>query len=62
MSDTRQCGAAADAYRRFDWASNPRLFPLLPRGGGHVGFHGLGSAVPWHDRCIAAFLAKVAGG
>lgn len=49
------------SYRRFDWSANPRLFPLLPRGGGHVGFHGLGSAVPWHDRCIAAFFAKVAG-
>lgn len=50
----------ADAYRRFDWSSNPRLIPLLPRGGGHVGFHGLGSSVAWHDRCIAMFAEKVA--
>jgi predicted alpha/beta-fold hydrolase len=46
----------ADAYRRFDWSVNPRLVPLLPRGGGHVGFHGLGSRIPWHDRCIAQFI------
>lgn len=51
----------ADSYRRFDWAANPRLMPLLPRGGGHVGFHGLGSQTPWHDRCIAAFFARMAG-
>ena len=48
------------AYLSFDWKANPRLTPLLPRGGGHVGFHGLGSPVPWHDRCIAEFLAASA--
>ena len=46
----------ASAYTSFDWSSNPGLTPLLPRGGGHVGFHGRGSRVPWHDRCVAAFL------
>lgn len=51
----------ADAYLRVDWKSNPRLVPLLPRRGGHVGFHGLGSFVPWHDRCIAAFFERMAG-
>lgn len=50
------------AYKRFDWSANPRLFPLLPRGGGHVGFHGWGSLTPWHDRCIAAFFTRMAGG
>lgn len=49
------------AYRDFDWSSNARLVPLLPRGGGHVGFHGIGSRVPWHDRCIARFIEQVAG-
>jgi uncharacterized protein len=48
-----------DAYLSFDWKANPKLVPLLPRGGGHVGFHGLGSAVPWHDRCIAEFLRRL---
>ena len=28
---------------------------LLTRGGGHVGFHGRGSKVPWHDHCIKEF-------
>lgn len=49
------------AYLRVDWSSNSRLMPLLPRSGGHVGFHGWGSLVPWHDRCIAAFFARMAG-
>jgi predicted alpha/beta-fold hydrolase len=47
------------AYLSFDWNSNPRLTPLLPRGGGHVGFHGFGSVVPWHDRCIAGFVDRL---
>src|SRR5262245_48259949 len=49
-----------DAYLSFDWSSNPKLISLLPRGGGHVGFHGLGSDVCWHDRCIAEFLRRLA--
>jgi len=48
-----------NAYLAFDWSSNPRLTPLLPKGGGHVGFHGFGSSVPWHDRCIANFLDRL---
>jgi len=49
-----------DPYLAFDWTSNPRLTPLLPRGGGHVGFHGLGSRIPWHDRCIGLFVERLA--
>jgi predicted alpha/beta-fold hydrolase len=48
-----------DAYLSFDWKANPKLMPLLPRGGGHVGFHGIGSREPWHDRCIAEFLRRL---
>ncbi len=48
-----------NAYLTFDWNSNPRLTPLLPKGGGHVGFHGFGSFVPWHDRCIASFIDRL---
>ncbi|HZF34760.1 MAG TPA: alpha/beta fold hydrolase [Candidatus Angelobacter sp.] len=48
-----------NAYLAFDWDSNPRLTPLLPKGGGHVGFHGFGNSVPWHDRCIASFLDRL---
>ncbi len=47
------------AYLSFDWKANPKLIPLLPRGGGHVGFHGVGSRVPWYDRCIAEFLRRL---
>ncbi|MGE0119585.1 MAG: YheT family hydrolase [Dongiaceae bacterium] len=50
----------ADPYLVFDWRGNPRLTPLLPAGGGHVGFHGLGSRVPWHDRCIGLFADRLA--
>ena len=33
----------------------------LARGGGHVGFHGRGSRVPWHDLCLLEFAqSKVA--
>jgi predicted alpha/beta-fold hydrolase len=46
----------AKAYLQFDWKSNPKLLPLLPRGGGHVGFHGIGHEVPWHDRCAVSFF------
>jgi predicted alpha/beta-fold hydrolase len=49
----------ADPYLARDWRRNPRLLPLLPRRGGHVGFHGRGSAVPWHDRCIVQFFARL---
>jgi len=49
-------------YTEFDWHSNDWLVPLLPRGGGHVGFHGRDHRTPWHDRSIEAFLASLAGG
>lgn len=48
----------ADAYRRQNWARMPNLTPLLPAAGGHVGFHGAGSHVPWHDRCLAGFFDR----
>ena len=47
----------ADAYLARDWSGNPKLTPLLPRAGGHVGFHDPGHAASWHDRCAAAFFA-----
>lgn len=45
-------------YRGFDWASNPALTPLLPDGGGHVGFYAAGDNVAWSDRAIERFLAE----
>ena len=29
---------------------------VMTRGGGHVGFHGRGSSVAWHDRAAACFF------
>lgn len=43
-------------YEAVDWSANPHLVPLLPAGGGHVGFHGRGGV--WHDRCLVAFFAR----
>src|SRR5262249_55952907 len=40
----------ADPYLQFDWQRHPALTPLLPPKGGHVGFHGRGDRIPWHDR------------
>jgi predicted alpha/beta-fold hydrolase len=49
-------GAAYDAV---DWRATPKLIPLRPAAGGHVGFHGRGAGAAWHDRCIARFFARV---
>jgi predicted alpha/beta-fold hydrolase len=43
-------------YRSYDWSTNPSLTPLLPRNGGHVGFHGRDGAQPWSDVVVARFL------
>lgn len=45
------------AYERVDWAANSALSPLLGAGG-HVGFHGAGSDVAWHDRAIVPFFSR----
>src|SRR5262249_45074012 len=45
-------------YRDYDWAANPRLLPLLPSGGGHVGFHGHDSTTPWYNFCTARFFER----
>ncbi len=48
-------------YAEFPWHENPALVPLLPRGGGHVGFHAATCKAAWHDRCIELFLDEVLG-
>ena len=48
-----------DVHRRFDWAVNPLLSPLLSAAGGHAGFQGRGSRIAWHDRCIGVFLERL---
>lgn len=46
-------------YTEYAWSRVPRLEALLPRGGGHVGFHARGERAPWHDRCLRVFLDRV---
>ncbi|GGF51302.1 hypothetical protein GCM10011611_67200 [Aliidongia dinghuensis] len=48
-----------ESYRTVDWSAYAHVSALLPRGGGHVGFHARGSITPWHDRAIARFFAGV---
>jgi predicted alpha/beta-fold hydrolase len=48
-------------YRDFAWRGNPHLVPQLTRGGGHVGFHGMGGTTPWHDLAIAQFFEALFG-
>jgi predicted alpha/beta-fold hydrolase len=48
------------AYTGFNWQGNPRLLPLLPAQGGHVGFHGIGTRVPWHDLALKIFFEDAA--
>jgi predicted alpha/beta-fold hydrolase len=43
-------------YGHVDWRANRHLVPLLPDQGGHVGFHGRGTRLPWHDRCLGIFF------
>ncbi|NBC32807.1 MAG: alpha/beta fold hydrolase [Alphaproteobacteria bacterium] len=50
----------AAAYRTVDWAPLRRvLTPLLPEGGGHVGFHDVDGPPPWHDRCCRRFFQAI---
>lgn len=43
-------------YSGYDWAANKALLPLLPLWGGHVGFHGSGSRLPWSAQAVAKFF------
>jgi uncharacterized protein len=45
-------------YTAIDWSRLPMIEVVLTRRGGHLGFHGRGSRVPWHDRATAWWLAR----
>jgi uncharacterized protein len=47
-------------YTAVDWSRLPMIETALTPNGGHVGFHGVGSPTPWHDRVTAIWLAKLA--
>ena len=47
----------AAAFRAVDWGKAKAVRLLMPWSGGHVGFHALGLARPWHDEVALRFLA-----
>jgi uncharacterized protein len=48
----------AACYTGIDWSALPMIEANLTPRGGHLGFHGQGSRVPWHDRVTAWWLAR----
>lgn len=48
-----------EPYRDYDWGRAPACRLALTERGGHVGFHGRGSRIAWHDRCAARFVDGV---
>lgn len=48
----------AESYRAIDWSNLPAIETALTKGGGHMGFHGVGSLTPWHDRVTAQWLKQ----
>lgn len=49
----------AAMYLAREWRHDRPTTLLLAPGGGHVGFHGRGHPVPWHDRCVGLFVDGV---
>ncbi len=49
----------AAMYLARPWPADRPVTLLMPADGGHVGFHGAGDPVPWHDRAIAAFFDRM---
>jgi uncharacterized protein len=45
-------------YTTIDWSRLPMIETALTPNGGHLGFHGVGSPTPWHDRVTALWLEK----
>ncbi len=48
----------AESYAAIDWSTLPMIETALTQGGGHMGFHGVGSLTPWHDRATAHWLTQ----
>ncbi len=48
----------AESYMAIDWSNLPMIETALTQGGGHMGFHGVGSLTPWHDRVTAQWLTQ----
>lgn len=48
----------ASCYTAIDWSRFSRIEAMLTPRGGHLGFHGRGSLIAWHDRATAWWLAR----
>jgi predicted alpha/beta-fold hydrolase len=48
----------AACYTAVDWSRLPMIEAALTPRGGHLGFHGRGSRIPWHDRVTAWWFAR----
>lgn len=48
----------AACYTAIDWMRLPMIKTVLSPRGGHLGFHGRGSRVPWHDRVTEGWFAR----
>jgi predicted alpha/beta-fold hydrolase len=48
----------APCYTAIDWHRLPMIEAALSPRGGHLGFHGRGSRIPWHDLVTAEWLAR----
>lgn len=46
----------AAPYRGVDWAALPTITRAITAHGGHVGFHGRGSRLPWYVGRVAEYL------
>ncbi len=48
----------AEAHRAARATASGYVRVVLVRGGGHVGFHGKGGPIAWHDCCLLALLTE----
>ena len=48
----------APCYTAINWSRLPMIDVAMTPRGGHLGFHGRGSLIPWHDRVTAWWLAQ----
>ncbi|MEQ9812566.1 MAG: alpha/beta fold hydrolase [Azospirillaceae bacterium] len=45
-------------FQAVDWRRHPAIATAFPTSGGHVGFHGTGSAEPWYCALAERFVAS----
>jgi uncharacterized protein len=48
----------SDAYERLGLPPSAPVSVALSDSGGHVGFHGTGLAIPWHNTCIYTYSLR----